>query len=1107
MKRKTQIKRKAKRMLSLLLTAMLLISTMVVGISTVSAAENTLQPTTDTVADGYYRVFVTDSKYFNSAPYIHYWGGSSATDWNKRPTMNKLSGTNAQSQNVYWYDVPSDSTGIIFQHPNQSQSVDLEVGSDTKLKFQNGAGYYISDEKDGKYVYSYWNASSLLPSTAVATSVTLSASKSEISPNETVTLTAKAEGKIDGFVNYVLKANGVALTGSDYNKSTSDSEVSFTVTPSDTTKYTVEVSAEGRTSVTSNEQTVTVTKPDVATSVSLSASSASVVEGNSVTLTAEITGKNSDTVTLTLVDDNGATIDTKTVTTDSAEFTVTPSAETTYKVVVSAEGYNSVESAAVTVSIVVPKKFYLFYSDYTKNQDNPNNWPSDNKILMTYEDGKYVGVIEGVATSNNYFAINDNDSLSADNQLWTRDTMNQIKLTNESSYISKTYGVKDYGNIVNFYYHASSSASSIKVIFDGENGVTLADAGSTPVEKVTINVPAVDNATVTATSDDTTAAEGKSLTIAKNSTFTVTVTPDDGYELASIAYNGETKTASPATFTAAVSGDITVTVNKKETPTEPSTEPTTEPTTAPTEDKWYLKGNFNKWGTTNQFTGSDDTLTTNLYIDSETVYQFKVWNTKFSEEGVDGTFYGTVDTDMGTFTEIKDLTVKYVKGGNEKRNINFRPEKSGLYKFTFNPSTLTLNAELVQSGLNVEVTAPESVKAGETFSITAKAIPDSTITPASYKFTIMIGGTVVVKEAVSTTTQYTYNKATISAPAYVSAFVEAFDADGNIIGASPTVECEHQTIVTYDDLTVQLSANGSEVVVGTEVTLTAAATPASYVSSYDFLISKSYDFKEDVGVDTKTSTSSTLKYTFDTVGTYYVKVVAHNKYGQTVNAALDATSNIIEITVVESVGEHEVTFYFKAPSTFAYFPKMTLDGTALTVTKGDELGASFTGSVTFYWYKATATVDSSSTHTLAISTRRTNASGSMTGNFYGSEYWLAIDNLMSGKTLANLTSLQPYIRNYYHSPLHTVYAGVADDGTLGFTNIDGKRYAMGSYADGDPSTANATLSIKAATAAQKSVTQSETYSEVQTCLLDVNLDGKVDIFDATMIQRALVNIQ
>lgn len=757
-------------------------------------------------------------------------------------------------------------------------------------------------------------------------------------------------------------------------------------------------------------------------------------------------------------------------------------------------------------------EYYLWTSVGQNDLTNTSLWTK--YPLSATSDGMYNAPSVAIPTENKdlYLTVTKTSDNPYNTMVWENQEAKTNSINN-SSYVGgidqQQYHVSDTNK--NYFFlriYFKSRNGSLSVDYDTTTkGLIFKDAGSTPVENVIINVPTVDNANVTAESDTATAAEGGSLTVAKNSTFKVTVEPDKGYELAGITYNGVTKTASPATFKADVTGGITVTVNKKVTPTEPSTEPTTEPTTAPTEDKWYLKGNFNKWGTTNQFTGSDDTLTTNLYIDSETVYQFKVWNTKFSEEGVDGTFYGTVDTDMGTFTEIKDLTVKYVKGGNEKRNISFRPEKSGLYKFTFNPSTLTLNAELVQSGLNVEVSAPESVKAGETFSITAKAIPDSTITPASYKFTIMIGGTVVVKEAVSTTTQYTYNKATISAPAYVSAFVEAFDADGNIIGASPTVECEHQTIVTYDDLTVQLSANGSEVVAGTEVTLTAAATPASYVSSYDFLISKSYDFKEDVGVDTKTSTSSTLKYTFDTVGTYYVKVVAHNKYGQTVNAALDATSNIIEITVVESVGEHEVTFYFKAPSTFAYFPKMTLDGKALAVTKGDELGASFSGSVTFYWYKATATVDSLSTHTLAVSTRRTNASGSMTGNFYGSEYWLAIDNLMSGKTLANLTSLQPYIRNYYHSPLHTVYAGVADDGTLGFTNIDGKRYAMGSYADGDPSTASATLSIKAATAAQKSVTQSETYSEVQTYLLDVNLDGKVDVFDATMIQRALANIQ
>lgn len=1005
MKMKTQIKRKAKRMLSLLLTAMLLISTMVVGISTVSAAENTLQPTTTSVANNCVRIFVTDN-YKKGQHYIYFWGSKTYTNpanWDSSYSMNKLSGTNEQSQNVYWYDVPIDVTSFIIRPSKSYQSENMSISNVT-----SGTGYYISSgagsNSDG-YKYKTWDATAFLPSNAVASSVTLSPSKTQINPNDTVTLTAT------------------------------------------------------------------------------------------------LTGKKPDTVTLDLVDGNGTTVDTKSVTADSATFTVTPSAETTYKVVARADGYNSVESATVTVHIVGSKTFYLWRSN-VNDIGNISVWDSPVQMQMN-ADGKYVCDVD-VKQGNNFVTITE-DTVSPYNSLtaWNSEEEVRLNVTETSSIISKVYSQPYYYVNKNYYFplFIATKESRITFTFDGAKALGASDAGSTPVENVTIKVPTVDNAKVTAESGTATAAEGESLTVAKNSNFTVTVAPDKDYELAEITYNGNTQKTSPATFKADVTGGITVTVNKKVTPTEPSTkpstEPSTEPTTAPTENVWYLKGSFNKWGETNPLTGSDNSLTTNVYIDSSQLQEFKVWNKNGDK------YYGTQEV-----TEVinKNITNYVVyEAADLNCNVKFKPTESGIYKFTFNPETLTLNAVLVHSGLNAEVSAPESVKAGETFSITAKAIPASTITPASYKFTIKIGDTVVVKDAVSTTAQYTYNKATISAPAYASAYVEAFDASGNIIGKSSLVECAHITTVTYDDLTVKLSADGSEVVAGTEVTLTAAATPASYVSSYEFLISNSYDFK-DTDLVKKTSTSSTLKYNFNTIGTYYVKVVAHNKYGQITNTA-DATSNIIQITVVETNGNHEVTFYFKAPSAFAYLPKMTLDGTALEVTRDDKLGESFTGSVTFYWYKATTTVDSSTTHTLAVSTRRTNASGSMTGNFYGSEYWLAIDNLMSGKTLANLTSLQPYIRNYYHSPLHTVYAGVADDGTLGFTNINGTRYAMGTYSEGAPSTANNTLSIKAATAAQKSVTQSETYSEVQTCLLDVNLDGKVDVFDATMIQRALVNIQ
>ena len=990
MKTKTQIKQNTKRMLSLLLTAMLLISTMVVGISTVSAV---------TSAETIY--FIKNGKAKN-------WSNVFAYCWTEGSGDNKWPG-----EQIY----------------------------DTGSKYSDGSAIYSYTVKDdyNKVIFNQGN-------------------------------------NADQSANLDIPKNTDTDTFFDYN---SNKWVKYSIIS------------------------------PVATDLTLTSDKTSIEKGQSATLTATLTGKAVSDVTLTLT--GGDTTQTQTVTGDgtTATFTVSPTSTTTYTVTASAENH-SPKSAKTTINVVGSDTYYLWTS-------GENNLSSTDKWTI-YEfsvdsDGNYnVPKVAVPESGDMYLTVTKTSDNPYNTMVWENQEA-KTNSKNNSSYVGgidqQQYHVSDTDK--NYFFlriFFKSRNGSLSVDYDTTTkGLIFKDAGSTPVKNVTINVPPVDNATVTAESGTETAAEGGSLTVAKDSTFKVTVEPDEGYELAGITYNGVTKTASPATFTASVSGDITVKVNKKETPTEPTTEPTTEPstepstepTTAPTGNVWYLKGSFNTWGETYPLTGSDNSLTTNVYIDSSQVQEFKVWNK------TENKYYGTQKVTEVINKNITDYVV--YEAADLNCNVKFQPEKSGIYKFTFNPKTSTLNAELVRSGLNAEVSAPASVKAGETFSITAKAIPDSAITPASYKFTIMIGDTVVVNDAESKTEQYTYNRATISKESAIYTIVKAYDADGNIIAVSDKTECSHTVTVTYDDLTVKLSADGSEVVAGTEVTLTAAATPASYVSSYDFLISKSYDFK---GTDlvTKNSSSSTLKYNFDTIGTYYVKVVAHNKYGQTANTA-DATSNIIQITVVETSGEHEVTFYFKAPSAFAYLPKMTLDGTALKVTKDPELelGASFTGSVTFYWYKATTTVDSSKTHTLAVSTRRTNASGSMTGNFYGSEYWLAIDNLMSGKTLANLTSLQPYIRNYYHSPLHTVYAGVADDGTLGFTNIGGTRYAMGTYAEGDPSTANNTLSIKAATAAQKSATQLEKYSEVQTCLLDVNLDGRVDVFDATMIQRAIVNIQ
>lgn len=255
---KTKISHLGRSTVSVILAVMMLLSTMLVGTMPIASAASTLQPTTGEVADGYYRIFVTDNRNFNSAPKIHYWGGSSSTVWNDRPTMNKVIGTNAQGESVYWYDVPSNSTGVIFQHPDKNQSVDLNVKTDKNLKFGNGAGYYISDENGNKYIYAYWDASSLLPqtSTPVADSVTLTANPTSIPEGASSTLTATLEGKNSavGDVTYTFTdASGTTVD----TITTSDSFASIEVTPSITTTYTVTVSADNYESVKATS-TVTV---------------------------------------------------------------------------------------------------------------------------------------------------------------------------------------------------------------------------------------------------------------------------------------------------------------------------------------------------------------------------------------------------------------------------------------------------------------------------------------------------------------------------------------------------------------------------------------------------------------------------------------------------------------------------------------------------------------------------------------------------------------------------------------------------------------------------------------------------------------------------------
>lgn len=260
---KTKISHLGRSTVSVILAVMMLLSTMLIGtVSTVNAA-STLQPTTGVVADGYYRIFVTDNYKTNTTHKLFWWGSSkeNPANWESSKSMNKLDGHNENSQDVYWYDIPSDITAFIIRPSNRKQSVDLTV-SDADLKFSNGAGYYISGESNNKYEYAYWDASSLLPQETkpdVADSVALTANPTSVKVGNSVTLTPTVSSpKSDNLTYTYNKISGGTAT----EVKNADNSLTVTPTAAGTYEYTVTVSANGYSDVTSAKVTITASYTD-----------------------------------------------------------------------------------------------------------------------------------------------------------------------------------------------------------------------------------------------------------------------------------------------------------------------------------------------------------------------------------------------------------------------------------------------------------------------------------------------------------------------------------------------------------------------------------------------------------------------------------------------------------------------------------------------------------------------------------------------------------------------------------------------------------------------------------------------------------------------------
>lgn len=422
---------------------------------------------------------------------------------------------------------------------------------------------------------------------------------------------------------------------------------------------------------------------------------------------------------------------------------------------------------------------------------------------------------------------------------------------------------------------------------------------------------------------------------------------------------------------------------------------------------------------------------------------------------------------------------------------------------------------------SVTLTASETtVDVNENFTLTASITPD-TVTDVTYTFyendSVIESSSNTVTINKDTAGTYTY-KVTATAND-VTVTSETITVTVNAVESNPVLK------------SVTLKSDKYSVNSGDTFTLTATHTDSEVECTYTFY--QASGTTANLETDTVLAEdSASNKHTItvdDTFVVSYYYVVAKDENGDTV------TSNVV--TVLKG-GVKNIRIYFKSASASVYVPSLSVDGATAVVMDRDKMtadsygtyfGTTYSGSLKFYWFYKDIEIDTSKTHTLTFSTKENRVyATSEASNFNTSnEYYFAVDNLMGDTELVDLTNEPEYIRNYHITATHMVRS-VNEANNVGFTWIEGKEYAMGTYlADNDllptstvslinvgntmlsfnslKSSSYAPFSIKSATLAQKITADLTDVSDLQYQLLDVNLDGVVDVKDATMMQKALIN--
>lgn len=436
-------------------------------------------------------------------------------------------------------------------------------------------------------------------------------------------------------------------------------------------------------------------------------------------------------------------------------------------------------------------------------------------------------------------------------------------------------------------------------------------------------------------------------------------------------------------------------------------------------------------------------------------------------------------------------------------NIELTYNQSGTYTFTVDLSQKTATVSFEQEFALVEVVAianPSTISVGDTLKITPSVVTSADNYTADYELYQSPDGTAAGGTLVSdslTGSNFEISTNTFEPGTYYYYVV----AKVSVAGVTDTYTSKIITVTVNEAQAFEFTVTAADqsVYAGQTATITATTNLSGKVVTYQLHYGSEHKTNTTGVFDVETTEADagkTLEYT--------IKAFSTDDKGNDVEAE---TTVKIKVVSTGDEGEMVVTIYFKCAESYGYIPSIKFgDGNYAEMQKaGVVIGHNNTNTGHYWWYKASTVVAGGEPLTFALNSERffkdctytldiTKETPEVSGIY---DYYFGIDNLnLKNSEVVNLTGKE--YKNNFNTIIDMIVETSAAE--LAETGVTFNYYAVGdANSDGK-------LNVRDATIIQKDLANITELSEVGTLVADVNGDGRVTIKDATAIQKQLAGL-